>query len=373
MINKQRLTDSFKALAAFDSESFYEKEIADYLYKNLIDLGLEVVRDEAGRIIRNNEKATGNIYGILKGDTEGEPVLFAAHMDTVAPGIGKKVIIHEDGRVTSDGTTVLGSDDITGIAAILEMLEVIKENQLPHPDIEVAFFVAEEPYCIGSSVFDYSVIKSKKAYVLDLDGPVGRIANAAPSIIQFEIKIEGKSAHAGFEPEKGISSITAASKAIERLKLGRIDESTTANIGKIIGGSGKNVVPGVTYVEGEVRSLDNSKALSVIRNIKETFENAAKEMGAHVTFESKEMVRAYKVEVESQTVKAYTAALASLGYGEPEIITTFGGSDNNNFCMHGIEGIVISNAMNAVHTTNEYFYIDDFVKSTEIIIKLATF
>jgi len=360
MVNRQRLLDNFKTLAAFDSESFQEKEIADYLYGKLKELGLEVTMDDAG-----------NLYGIRKGNATGEPVLFSAHMDTVAPGIGKTVIVHRDGKITSDGKTVLGADDLTGVVAILEMLEVIREQNLSHPDIEVIFFVAEEAYGIGSSHFDFSIVKSKVAYVLDLDGPIGRIANAAPSIIQFHIRIEGKNAHAGFEPEKGISAIVAAAKAIDTLTLGRIDESTTANIGIISGGTGKNIVPDSVLLEGEVRSLDHRKALSVIQSIEETFAKAASEIGAKSHFESIERLRAYRVNPESKTIKRYAGALESVTGLEPEIITTFGGSDNNNFCRNGIEGIVISNAMHKVHTTEEYFYLEELEKSSEIVLKLG--
>lgn len=372
MINKERLIENFKVLAAFDSESYHEKEIANYLFQKLLSLGLETRMDSAGVELTNHEDAAGNIYGLLKGNDKGEPILFTAHMDTVAPGNGKKPVFHEDGKVTSDGKTILGADDMTGIVAILEMLEVIRERNLPHPDIEVIFFIAEEAYGIGSSEFDFSQVFSKYAYVLDLDGPIGRIANAAPSIIQFGIEVEGKDAHAGFEPEKGTSAILVAAKALNELTLGRIDDETTANVGVISGGTGKNIVPGSTWLEGEVRSLDHAKAIEVVRSIENCFQTVAQESGAKVHFTSIERLRAYQVDQNSVTVQRYAKALEEVDGSEPTIITTFGGSDNNNLCRNGIEGIVISNAMNQVHTTEEYFYMEDLVKSTEIVLRLAT-
>lgn len=385
-VNGQRMLDEFITLASFDSESFHEKDISEYLYKKLIDLGLEVKMDNVGHLIRENEKATGNIYGYLKSNVDSsggnsaengdgndwsESVLFSSHMDTVSPGVGKKVVVHENGRVTSDGTTVLGSDDITGLVAILEMLTVIKENNIPHPDIEVAFFVAEEVYGMGSAHFDYSQVKAKKAYTLDLDGPIGKIANCAPSILQFEATIKGISSHAGFEPEKGISAIVVASEAISKLKLGRIDENTTANVGRISGGTGKNIIPGEVSFEGEVRSLNNDKAHAIVEQIKQEFEQAAAKYGATLSFTSEEMVRAYETDKNSEVIRRYAKVLNELGYGEPEIVTTFGGSDNNNFCKYGIEGIVITNAMNNVHTVNEYFDLDELEKNSRIILGLA--
>lgn len=372
MVDEKRLLSEFITLAGFDSESFHEKDIAEYLLAKLTGLGLETSMDRAGAVHTGDEEAAGNIYGILKGNIQGEPILFSAHMDTVSPGIGKKVIVNEDGRVTSDGTTVLGSDDITGITAILEMLTVIKEMELPHPDIEVVFFIAEELYCKGSKVFDYNRIKSKYAYTLDIDGRVGRVANRAPSIIQYEVTVEGKSAHAGFEPEKGVSAIVAASNIISKLRLGRINSNTTANVGTINGGTGVNIVPELVTIKGEVRSLDKDEASAVVESLRRQFEEGAIENGVRVTFVSEEMVRAYKVAEDSFVIKKYAKALEKLGYGEPDIITSFGGSDNNNFCLHGIEGAVLSNAMNNVHTVSEYFYLDELVKSAEIVLELAT-
>lgn len=372
MVNEKRLLEEFQTLASFDSESFHEKVISEYLIHKLKALELEVTVDDTGHKLYDNANATGNIYGYLKGNPDEEALLFSAHMDTVAPGKGKQVVLHEDGKVTSDGNTILGADDITGIAAILEMLTVIKEKKLSHPDIEVVFFIAEEPYCRGSSAFDFSKVKAKKAYVLDLSGAVGTIANQAPSIVQFRAHVKGKSAHAGFEPEKGISAISVAALAISKLTLGRIDERTTANIGTISGGKGKNIVPEETVVEGEIRSLNHEKAQEVVENIRIEFQKAADILGASIEFDVQEMIKAYQVDQTASVITRYEKALTALGYGKPTIITTFGGSDNNLFHQNGIEGIVISNAMNAVHTTEEYFYIDEFVKSAEITLALAT-
>lgn len=372
MINEKRIIDEFVNLATFDSLSFHEKNISNYLYDKLKKLGLEVTMDNAGHILNDNDEATGNIYGILKGNVKGKPILFSSHMDTVAPGIGKKVIIHSDGLVTSDGKTVLGADDISGIVTILETLEVIKENNLPHPDIEVLFFIAEEAYCAGSNIFDFSKVKSKNAYVFDLSGKVGTIANGAPTIIQFKAHIKGKSAHSGFEPEKGISAILVAAHTISNLKLGKIDNDTTANIGLINGGEALNIVPENVIVEGEIRSFDDNKALNLVLEFKNQFENSANLYNALIDFTFDKKIKAYNVSFDSYVIKRYEKALKELNIGEANIIKTFGGSDNNNFNKNNIEGIVVSNAMNNVHTTEEYFYIDELKKSILIALKLAT-
>lgn len=368
MINEKRMIDEFIKLASFDSLSYEEYDISIYLLNKLKNLGLEVEIDDANKKLNNNSKSTGNIYGYLKGNIDGS-ILFSSHMDTVSPGIGKKVIV--DGRIVkSDGKTVLGSDDLTGIVTILEMLTLIKEYNLPHKDIEVIFFVAEEAYCKGSSVFDFSKVKSKYGYVLDLSGKVGLIANKAPSIVSFAINVIGKAAHAGFEPEKGVSAILVAANAISNLTLGRLDDETTLNIGIINGGNGKNIIPDFVNIKGEIRSFSHERALSALDNVRKIFEYEAKVIDARIEFDYTVDIEAYEVSEDSYVIKEYKRVIAKLGYDYFEIESTFGGSDNNNLNKNGIEGIVITNAMNNIHTTNEYFDIDELIKSTNIVLKL---
>lgn len=370
-MNKDRLLNEFLKLISFDSPSYHEDDIAFYLFDKLKELGLEVSMDNAIEKLTNRKTKAGNIYGFLKGNIKGDPILFSSHLDTVKPALNKKAII-EDGIVKSDGIAVLGSDDATGIAEIIEMLTVIKENDLKHPDIEVVFFVAEEEFCKGSSVFDFSKIKSKIAYVFDLSGKVGNIAISAPSIISLEIKIHGKAAHAGFEPEKGISSIVIASNAISKIKLGRINEDTTINIGTISGGEGKNIIPKDTIITGEIRSMNHNFAIELVNNVKDVFISEANKLNGIIDFNYEENIYAYKIEPNDVVIKKYLDVINKLGYEKPELINTFGGSDNNNFNKNGIHGIVVSNAMNNIHTVDEYFELEEFYKAANICIALAT-
>jgi len=371
MINKERIINEFNKLISFDSLSFHEKNIYEYLINKLKSLGLKIIVDDAGKKLSNNNDSGNNIYALLEGNKKGKPILFSSHMDTVSPGINKKAIIDGD-IIKSSGDTILGADDVTGIVSILEALNIIKENNLSHPDIEVVFFVAEEPYCKGSSVFDFNIIKSKIAYVLDLQGSVGTAAISAPSIFSFEIDVLGKSAHAGFEIEKGISSILISSEAISKIKFGRLDENTTLNIGTINGGDGKNIVPEKTIIKGELRSNNRLYALDILNNIKNVFDEVSKKYNGISKFSYNEDIMAYKIDINSYVVKRYQNALNSLGYGKAILVDTFGGSDNNNFNKNGILGIVISNAMNNIHTKNEYFKISELIKSINITLKLMT-
>lgn len=377
MINKRRLVDQFKKMVEFDSQTYQEREIADYLKEELKKLGFSVEEDDAGYQLKKKIPGygtavpTGNVYGFLKGNSDSEPVLLSAHMDTVRPGIGKRAAEHEDGTITSEGDTVLGADDLSGIAAILEAVRVLKEQNIPHPDIEVLFPVAEENYGKGSQIFDYSRLKSKIAYVLDLSGEIGLAATAAPTLLSFEIHVIGKNAHAGFCPHLGINAIEIAGRAISRLKQGWVDEETTVNIGKIQGGKQTNIVPDECVVFGEIRSLKDERAMEEWEKLKHVFEEAAAMQEGHTEIFFEKQITAYEIDQEEEVVKRFKRACKAAGLTS---LTqkTLGGSDNNHFVQNGIRGIVVACGMNEVHTTHEYTTVEDLVKSTGLALGLIT-
>ncbi len=369
MVNQSRILQKFIQLAEIDSLSFQEREIADKLKETLVSLGFEVTEDNAGSYYEGG--SCGNLYGYLKGDLEGDPLLFSSHMDTVGPGRNKKVVVHEDGLITSDGSTVLGADDLSGIVSILEAVNTIREKKIPHRSIEVLFTIAEEVYIRGSNVFDFSILKAKEAYVLDLSGPVGNAALAAPTLLSFTAKIKGKASHAGFAPEEGINAIEAAALAITRIKQGRIDEETTVNIGLIEGGQARNIVPEECILRGEVRSLRHEKATSEINKIEEILNDVSMEFHACYEFITDIGCLAYHVDENHSVVKRYEKVCKELGY-EVKLTNTFGGSDNNNFLRNGITGIVMACGMNKVHSCNEFTHLDELVKCSRIVLKLMT-
>lgn len=377
-VKKERLLKEFETLVSFDSESYEERKIADYLFHKLQDLGLEVMEDDANCILNKQgilqepQKSAGNIYGILKGKRSGAGVLFSAHMDTVKPGKGKRAIFHENGKITSDGTTILGADDVGGLVAILEALTVIKEEGLDHTDIEVFFPIAEEDYAQGSRVFDYAKINAKMAYVFDLSGKIGTAALAAPTVLSFQIRVYGKSAHAGFCPQDGIHAIQIASNALQQFSNGWGDDGTSMNFGTINGGIAHNIVPDFVEITGEIRSLEHGNALKKMEEIQQTFRRVAEENGAKVDVKSTVGVHAYRIDEEEAVVQRYRKACANIGIDKPELIQTFGGSDNNNLVFHDIRGIVVSSAMQEVHTIHEYSTQQDLVKSAQLVLQLAT-
>lgn len=367
-MNKERLIIEFCKLVSIDSPSYHEKNMSIVLKKYLEELGFQVIEDNAHE---KYQSECGNIYAYLEGTIEGESILFSAHMDTVEPAKNKKAIVKEDGTIVSDNTTVLGADDVSGIVAILEAIRSIKDENKEHRSIEILFTIAEEPYLRGSEVFDYTMIKSKEAYVLDLSGPVGGVAYLAPTVIMLTAVIEGKASHAGFAPEKGVNAIAIASHAISKLQLGRLDDETTANIGVIEGGLATNIIPDKCIVKGEIRSYDHDKAIAQAEFMKQRFLDTAEEMKGNCETSIFFGSVAYEVDKNHSVIQRFQKICSELGI-QSQLQKTFGGSDNNNFMLHGITGCVIACGMNSVHSTSEYSSIDELVSITQITEKIMT-
>lgn len=367
MIQKDRLLALFGQLVAIDSPSFCEREAADFVKGKLNELGISAQEDTAGADSNGN---CGNVYTYIDGAIRLPPLLFCAHLDTVEPSHGKKQRIDENGIITSDGTTILGADDFAGIAAILEALTALKEAGQPHRPLELLFTVSEEKYSIGVKLFDFTKIKSREAYVFDLTGPVGDAAYQAPTIISFEAAFTGRAAHAGFVPEQGIHAIKAAAEAVARIPCGRVD-GVTVNIGTISGGTATNIVPDRCVITGEIRSNSDEKAHQKLAEISDIIEKEAKKYGAAAAFDSTVNITAYRTDPGHPVVKRFENACKQL-HLKANLHETFGGSDNNTFALHGINGIVLATAMNNCHSCAEYTSEQELLRAAELALALMT-
>lgn len=365
-MESNRLYETFKELTAIYSPTFQEQDFCCLLKKKLTALGIPYEEDNAGSKISGN---CGNLYGFLPGKNPENPILFSAHMDTVEPAAGKESVLHQDGRITSGGGTILGADDVAGITIILEALTRLLESKIPHRSIELLFPVAEERYCAGSAVADYSKLHAKEAYVLDLGGPIGTAANAAPTILSFTVTVQGKAAHAGFAPRDGIHAILAASKAIANIPLGEPKPGVTCNIGVISGGKAGNIIPEICTVTGEIRSLSHSAVLEQWETVRSIFENEAKSVGASATFAHRCEITAYETAMDSAVVRRFKRACEATKL-PCHISATLGGSDGNNFALHGIESLVIACSMHEVHSTREYADIHEMEQCVRLVMNL---
>ncbi|MDT8861689.1 tripeptidase T [Alkalihalobacillus sp. MEB130] len=364
MANEQRLVDEFLELVQIDSETKHEDIIAPILKKKFEDLGVSVIEDDAAS---KTEHAAGNLICTLEGTKEGvDPIYFTSHMDTVVPGKGVKPSI-QDGYVITDGTTILGADDKAGIAAMLEAIRVLKEENIEHGAIQFIITVGEESGLNGAKVLDPTLLKAKYGFALDSDGPVGNIIVAAPTQAKIVATVLGKTAHAGVAPEKGISAITVAAKAISKMPLGRIDEETTANIGRFEGGTQTNIVCDHVSILAEARSLIGEKMEAQVAKMKEAFESTAKEMGTSAEVEVEIMYPGFKLGDGDEVVEVAKRAMSQIGR-TPKLLQSGGGSDANIFAGHGVPTVNLAVGYEEIHTKNERMPISELVKLSEAVV-----
>lgn len=368
MVDIERIKSDFAQLVSYDSVSFSERKTGDWVITRLKDLGFEVEEDDVWQAYGGN---CGNIYGYLKGNLPGEPILFSAHMDVVEPGIGKSAIFFEDGKITSNKDTVLGADDICGILGIIEGISSVVQDNKPHRDIEVLFAIGEELYGKGAKLFDYTKIRAKDVYVLDMSGEVGSAAIQAPSIISFDITVKGASSHAGFAPEKGINAIAAMSTFIADTAQGHIDEETTLNIGTITGGRATNIVSEFCKCSGEIRSYSHERAMRCLEDLQVSLDKLSEERGVSVSLEKEVHLEAYRTGEEESVVVRFKKACEKLGF-PGKTVSTFGGSDNNIYVKQGLSGIVLSCGMFQVHSVEEYTTASELVKGAQLVAELIS-
>ncbi len=367
MINTERLIKLFSDLVSIDSPTLGERQASEYVKSKLQELGAEYYEDDAGTQIGGE---CGNIFAEIPGhNSSKEPILLCTHLDTVDPSKGKMAIVHSDGKITSTGSTVLGADDFSGVAAILEVLTELKENNEDHRPVELIFSVAEESYCTGIRYFDFSKCKSKIGFVLDLTGVVGTVAVSAPTILSFEITLHGKAAHAGFTPELGINTVTAGANAISKLQQGRLDSATTLNFGVITAGKAPNIVSDEFILRGEIRCAEHQRAIDIYKHVCDTFRNEAAAIGAEAKFSHDIPIHAYRVENDSTALAMFSSACNQCGFNIQKT-DTFGGSDNAALKVNGFDSIVIANAMFNCHSTDEYTTVSDMSKTAEIVYHL---
>lgn len=366
MINQERLVSEFLELVQIDSETKYEGEIAKVLKEKFSALGVEVYEDDTTSVTGHG---AGNLICTLKGTKEGvDTIYFTSHMDTVVPGKGVKPSI-KDGYIVTDGTTILGADDKAGLAVMLETIRVLKEQNIAHGTIEFIITVGEESGLVGAKALDRSLITAKYGYALDSDGKVGNIVVAAPTQAKISAVIQGKTAHAGVAPEKGVSAITIAAKAIAKMPLGRIDEETTANIGRFEGGTQTNIVCDHVEILAEARSLVPEKMEEQVRKMKETFESTAEEMGGKAIVDVQVMYPGFKFDHGDHVVEVAKKAAARINRPS-ELQQSGGGSDANVIAGFGIPTVNLAVGYEEIHTTNEKMPIEELVKLGEMVIAI---
>jgi tripeptide aminopeptidase len=373
MINFERMTDTVVDLVRLDSHSLAERPVADYLTRCLKELGCEPREDDAGAGVGSN---SGNIVARMDGNAAGAPpLLLSSHMDVVPPGTGVRPL-REPSRVRSDGTTILGGDDKTGLAVIVEVLRTLREGDVPHGSVEVAFTIGEEIGLLGAKGLDYARFAAREAIVLDSCFAT-ELVTRAPSADRYVFTVHGLEAHAGMCPENGISAVRVAAEAIAAMPLGRIDPGTTANVVIADGPTATNVIPNLCVVRGEARALDETRLDEVMRQIRNAFAEAAArakiELGdapkrAWVEETCSREYHSFHIPDDAPIVRLVQRA-GRAHATDVKTVTIGGGSDANVFNRHGIASVNLGTGMRDIHTVNEWIDLPDFYRCAQIVLE----
>jgi len=355
MINHDRLLATFLDLVRVDNPSGGEAAIAAHIRGLLEALGLAVEQD-----------AVHNLLARVPGD--GEPLLLNAHMDSVAPCHGVRPLV-ADGVVRSSGDTVLGADDLAGVAAIIEGVRATLERGEPHRAAELLLTVQEEVGLAGAAAFDTSKLRARMGVTLDSGGDFGGITIGAPSQDSLHAIVIGRAAHAGVAPERGINAVVVAANALVSMPLGRIDAETTANIGIIKGGAATNIVPERVELWGEARSHDQEKLSDQVGAMVAALEAAASVAGGSVRVDVTHKYDAYRLAEDLPIIQQLAAALRAMGY-EPKYQISGGGSDVNILAQRGLQIANVSVGYREIHSTGEYIAVADLERSAELVARL---
>ncbi len=366
MINEERLVLLFKSLCLIDAHSLQERECVQSVRSRLDGMGLEVWEDDAGAKIGGN---ANNLIARMPGNAQGAPkIFFSAHFDTVEPTTGL-IIEERDGVFYSASDTILGADDKAGMAPIIEAVQSIIDEGVPHGEVLLLFSVAEEIGLLGAHALEIEKLGLDFGYVLDTGPPVGSFVTRTANHDKLDIVIQGKPAHSGKNPEDGVSALEVAAEAISRMRLGRIDEETTANIGLIQGGTAVNIVCPYVKMRGEARSTDVAKLDAQVDHMVQTFEEAARRRGAIVVIDHHRHYSSYNISEVAEVVKVAQRASKNCGH-DPALRTTLGGSDANVYNTKGVPTIVAATGMDKIHTHDECISRKDLVATAHLVREL---
>lgn len=377
LVNRERLAQTFTDLCQISSPSRHEKAVAIHLRQLFGKLGAESISEDDSATATGAD--CGNLIIRFAGNDNQRPGLFfSCHMDTVQPGEGVKVARNGD-IFTSAGDTILGADDKSGIAAIIETIMVLQESGAQHGPIEIILTTCEEIGLLGAKHLDYRQIRSQYGYALDSSG-INRVIIGAPAANKFKITVQGLAAHAGLNPEDGINAIQVAAKAIAGLRLGRLDDESTANFGLINGGVATNIIPDSLTIAGEVRSHNLAKLHRYTKEIEDAFHETVKNWPGRrivdgverpaVTIATLAEYPTMRLDPSSPLIRRIDAAGKAIGT-DLQFVIAGGGSDANIFNGHGLPTAIIATGMDQVHTINEQLDLNHMVELTKLLFALV--
>jgi tripeptide aminopeptidase len=364
----QPTLDLFTDLAVLPSPPGEERAVADAVAAYLRDLALEVDEDGAGASVGSS---IGNLFCRVEphgANGGGVPLFLCAHLDTVPPD-GPIEPVVEDDVVRNAGGTILGADNKAAVAVILEAVRRVVAEGRPHAGIELVFTPKEEVGLLGAGAFDHTRLRASVGYVFDQAAPIGEVVLGAPTATALLARFHGRAAHAGMYPEEGRSAVAAAARAIADLRLGRLDEETTANVGRVEGGTARNIVPEWCTVTAEARSHDDGKLADVVQEMLDAFAFAASVEECEVETEVETSYRGYRFRRDDEVIALAAGALTRAGY-EPTYALSGGGADANVFNQRGLACVNLANGMAQIHTADEHIAVADLEGMVEVTLAL---
>jgi tripeptide aminopeptidase len=360
------VVDLFTELAALPSPPGEERAVADVVIGYLRDLGLSVDEDDAGPKVGSN---IGNVYCRLEATDGGNPIFLCAHLDTVPPEGPIEPVI-EDGVVRNAAGTILGADNKSAVAAMLEGARRVLAENRPHGGIELLFTPKEEVGLLGAAAFDLDRLHARLGYVYDQAAPIGDVILGAPYSRAMQVRFHGRASHSGMYPEEGRSAIAAAARAISDLRLGRVDEETTANVGIIQGGAAGNIIPEWCTLDAEARSHDERKLDEMVQEMVDVFSFAAGLEDCDVETKVSKSYKGYRFKPDDAVVRIASAALARSGY-QPAFGLSGGAADANIFNERGLACLNLANGMQDIHTPDERITVADLEGMVEVTLALV--
>jgi tripeptide aminopeptidase len=360
------VVDLFLELAALPSPPGEERAVADVVVRYLRDLGLTVEEDDAGSRVGST---MGNLYCRVEPNDGGTPLFLCAHLDTVPPDGPLEPVI-DDGVVRNAGGTILGADNKAAVAAMLDGTRRLLAESRRHGGVELLFTPKEEVGLLGAAAFDHERFAARIGYVYDQAAPIGDVILGAPYSQAMYVRFHGRAAHSGMYPEEGRSSVVAAARAIADLRLGRIDDETTANVGTIHGGTAGNIIPEWCTLEAEARSHDERKLRTLVQEMLDAFSFAAGLEDCEVETKVSKSYRGYRFKRDDAVVRIAHSALERSGYA-PAYGLSGGAADANIFNERGLACLNLANGMQDIHTPDERITVDDLEGMVEVTLALV--
>jgi tripeptide aminopeptidase len=362
---RERLLDDFVRLCEIESPSRRERQVADAVRGELEGLGLRVEEDDTGQ---DTGSEAGNLLARIAGPEGARTILLCAHLDTV-PLAGPVEVTRQNGVLTNRHEAILGADNKAAVATVLGAARRLAAEGAP-VGVELLFTTCEELALAGAKAFDRRRLRADFGYVFDHASPVGEVVTASPTYYRLDADFRGQAAHAGIRPESGRNAIAAAARALAAMRIGRLDEGTTANVGQIEGGTAPNVVAERCRVVLEARSLDDTRAGEVVSSMVDAMTEAASEADCDVETAVQRHFQGYRLARTAPVVEIAAEALRRRGV-EPVYINTGGGSDANALVAAGLPMVNLANGTERNHEPDESVTVDALEQVLDVTLAIV--